>query len=593
MQQQDNKFSNLLLNEDEKMHKCNSTLLEFEKNKYEFAMKFCNAYLFEYNAATKKVTVSNEIISLFNINSKEKSFNVKQIIDSGLIKNNYVNDFERIFTQADNNIKYAECEIVIKQKNDEESYYTVCLNSIECSEKNKKFVGVFVNITKEVNLKKEQEFAKNITSDKTLLCEANLTENTVSYIHEEWIKEYNVKLPSLYSKFVDEIANKLGNSFSGSNVKDALSLENILHKIAKGENNFTKHYKFKNFLNNKQLLWYEVTANYIKLNCGDVENIYLRIYVQDINDKKKLNNLAEERRKIYKSMLSDYTLISYEMNLTKDFIIRGNEKWLEENNIEENSKYSTTIADIVDKKVHQDEKNLLLGNAGRQNLLLGFSQENNEFACEYKRLNELGEYNWWSYKAYLYQDPESNDICGFVYIKDINDEKMNEISLIYDAEHDLMTGLYNKITTEKKIAELLKGTRLNDMHSGIILVDLDNFKLINDNFGHAYGDEVIKETSQIIKKEFRQDDVVGRMGGDEFCVFALGLNSNNMLEKKAAKLCEMLNKVYSENGIEVEISASVGIAFVNKNDTEYSALAKRADDAMYRAKKLGKNRVSY
>ncbi len=563
-----------------------------EMIKYEKLMRNCKIYLFKYNKKLKQVTLSKALVKKLNVTSGNKPVTVMQIVGKGKIHSDYICEITRLFEEIDNGVSTSACEIALLGEDGNIGYFSINVTAIPESD-GVWFAGAVQDITQRVNLQKEKAFANNIICDKTLLCEANLTNDDVNYINEKWAKALNIKMPLKYSKFINETANILEASFNNQTINDALCRECILNMINNEESNLQYHFKLKNLLGGEKYLWYEFTTNYIVQTCPTGKNVYLRIYVQNINEKKKDSYIADERRKIYKNMLADNTLISYEMNLTEDNFIRGNEKWLEDNKVNNDSKFSAIIASIVDTKVYEDDKTILLDNAGRQNMLLGFSLGKSEFNCEYRRLNENGEYKWWSYKAYLYQDPDNKNICGFVYVQDIDNEKTNTLSLKYDAEHDLMTGLYNKVTTEKNITKILQGTRQNDTHSGMVLIDLDNFKQINDSFGHEFGDEVIKEICTIIKYEFRQDDIVGRIGGDEFCVFAKGLNTDNMLEKKAVKLCKTLQRSYTKNGVTVEISASIGIAFVNENDNNYKTIAKRADDAMYRAKKLGKNRISY
>ena len=154
---------------------------------------------------------------------------------------------------------------------------------------------------------------------------------------------------------------------------------------------------------------------------------------------------------------------------------------------------------------------------------------------------------------------------------------------------DEMTSLFNKMTVEKLITKTL--TEHEDGLHALMLIDIDNFKSVNDVYGHAMGDHVISVAAGVISSQFRSTDYVGRIGGDEFCVLMVDIPSPEIALIKAENLVNLVK--YKENlSIPDNISISAGIAFSSTEDCSYDDLAAKADQALYVSKKSGKGRYS-
>ena len=154
---------------------------------------------------------------------------------------------------------------------------------------------------------------------------------------------------------------------------------------------------------------------------------------------------------------------------------------------------------------------------------------------------------------------------------------------------DEMTSLFNKMTVEKLITKTL--TEHEDGLHALMLIDIDNFKSVNDVYGHTMGDHVISVIAGVISSQFRSTDYVGRIGGDEFCVLMADIPSREIALIKAENLVSLVK--YKENlSIPENISISVGVAFSEAEDHCYDDLAEKADQALYVSKKSGKGRYS-
>lgn len=196
------------------------------------------------------------------------------------------------------------------------------------------------------------------------------------------------------------------------------------------------------------------------------------------------------------------------------------------------------------------------------------------------------EYFWCMIQCqYLYEHEILTSVIG--KITDIDEHMKQENYLLRMSETDGLTGLRNKASAEKKISD-----ELGRFQEGMLFVfDLDNFKQINDHYGHAAGDLTLRYVGQIMRKIFRSHDVLGRIGGDEFLAFVGGLGS----EKAAAKRVELLQK-HAEAGIDAgtpHFTMSIGIARYPRDGINYQELFRAADQALYSAKRAGKRQFCF
>lgn len=158
-----------------------------------------------------------------------------------------------------------------------------------------------------------------------------------------------------------------------------------------------------------------------------------------------------------------------------------------------------------------------------------------------------------------------------------------------NAMKDVLTGLYNRSYAENRITRLLKTG-----HSGaLFMIDLDNFKYINDTYGHIAGDRALKRFADTLKKCADRKDIVCRIGGDEFIVFYTDKIDRDELEKKAGEMLDLLTEALREMGYGQFTSVSIGVALHPYDGTGYEALYSNADKALYYVKKNGKNDYSF
>ena len=201
-------------------------------------------------------------------------------------------------------------------------------------------------------------------------------------------------------------------------------------------------------------------------------------------------------------------------------------------------------------------------------------------------------YLWAEFRLLLYFD-ENGPVVGFGCICNINVKQLWQMELQDAAEHDTLTGFLNKDATHKNIETYLSKLKDSDLPPAFVIIDADGFKAINDSFGHLFGDGVLTDMGNAIRGVFRQKDIVGRIGGDEFVVLFVDMPSNEVLERRCTELLRTLNRNYESNNVSLPFSVSIGIALYPEHGTTYQDLFKRADRALYESKSRGKNRYSF
>ena len=174
-------------------------------------------------------------------------------------------------------------------------------------------------------------------------------------------------------------------------------------------------------------------------------------------------------------------------------------------------------------------------------------------------------------------------------IQEIGKCKKKEIQLRHQAYHDSLTGLPNRILLFDRIKQAFAFEERHKSLLALILLDLDDFKVINDTMGHSAGDTLLKEVAQRLRKCIRQYDTVGRIGGDEFVIAVNDIQNIHDIIKFAEKVKGIFREPFDIHGHPTHITASLGVSLYPINATDIETLLQMADVAMYVAKKSGKN----
>ncbi|EML0289473.1 bacteriohemerythrin [Vibrio cholerae] len=196
-----------------------------------------------------------------------------------------------------------------------------------------------------------------------------------------------------------------------------------------------------------------------------------------------------------------------------------------------------------------------------------------------------------------YHDDGTPDrIAGFV--QDITQRKDSEKQITELAYYDSLTGLPNRRLLFDRLHQTIAACKRRNQNNALLFLDIDNFKKINDQHGHEYGDALLKNVALRIRQCIRDGDTLARLSGDEFVVILPGLDANSMdaatqAEVVATKLSDVLAETYQLQNIQYKSGVSIGIALFSDSKQTESELLKQADMAMYKAKQSGKNAVCF
>ena len=256
---------------------------------------------------------------------------------------------------------------------------------------------------------------------------------------------------------------------------------------------------------------------------------------------------------------------------------------------EEIGKRSHIDWNTLSRLIHPDDQALL------RNISKAIKTKDSKYTSEFRIVDKDGNYHWYRINGKSIQ--AGNDVTKFVgTIQNSDDQITHENMLKNKAEHDLLTGLLNKITMEELVNEAINSSG----HSvyAFYIVDLDNFKAVNDNLGHAVGDKVLTDVASKLQLVFNEADYIGRLGGDEFSVLLvipsmMTSQADKLIKEKATLLNDIMRAEYGDENITINVSASIGIAVYPEEGGDFHTLYQHADKALYHSKEHGKNQYTF
>ena len=206
---------------------------------------------------------------------------------------------------------------------------------------------------------------------------------------------------------------------------------------------------------------------------------------------------------------------------------------------------------------------------------------------EVRQVSDESVFIWFRYVGIPVYDKDHKPykIMGKTF--DITGEKKNQELLEQKAERDSLTDLYNKAKMRKLVEKHIRQT--DDIEGAFLIIDIDDFKTINDTCGHLYGDEVLIKIANAILISTGLEDYAGRIGGDEFCVFCRGENAGQHAIETAERISRMADRIHLSGR---RVTLSMGISRYPEDASSYEELYQKADQALYRVKRSGKNAFS-
>lgn len=209
---------------------------------------------------------------------------------------------------------------------------------------------------------------------------------------------------------------------------------------------------------------------------------------------------------------------------------------------------------------------------------------------EQRICHENGNYIWCRIRMTQQFDQDGKPIKVIGVLIDIDREVKQSEYLKKQAEQDALTGIYNKMATQDRIQDYISQTGNT---GAMMIIDIDNFKQLNDSLGHLYGDAVLSNLARGMANSFRDSDILGRIGGDEFLVFLKGINTLEGAEINAKKILKLFEQLQVSGNQHRDISCSIGISMFPADGGDFVTLYQRADYALYQAKNSGKNQYAF
>ncbi len=261
-------------------------------------------------------------------------------------------------------------------------------------------------------------------------------------------------------------------------------------------------------------------------------------------------------------------------------------RWKQIIGYSENS-YFETINDWFDR-IHPDHKEQF-----KLELDLHVAAQTERFEMEYKILHHSGEYRWMLVQGKASRDSQGNVLRIAGCQTDINSQKEYQSQLAHSMLHDPLTGLSNRTLLMTRLEHFLQRiSRLKEtaIQGAVLYIDLDRFKVVNDNFGQSVGDDILKELAHRLEKFLRPDDTLARLVGDEFVILLEDIVNIEAAEDIASRIGKYLSLPFSARSEKILMSVSIGICGIYNNKVTADIVLRNADMAMSQAKLLGRRR---
>lgn len=303
-------------------------------------------------------------------------------------------------------------------------------------------------------------------------------------------------------------------------------------------------------------------------------------------------------------------LISYSFNATKDLLdkdakIFKDELW------KGGTSYFQMICNFIKECIHPDDQKELLNMSSLRYPWAALASYNGNLLTmrirvSPKKLPSLinmpdymeemlssvdKQWRWSEMTCIVTKEAATGDARVNMSFVDIDEKVSREEELKKAANYDTLTGIFNRGTVEGRIRAYLSE---GNAEGALFIMDLDHFKEVNDILGHGKGDELLKETATMIKNVFRNSDIVGRLGGDEFIAFCKSTTDKEFLTRRAKELNDKAYRCHKVNGGEdIYTSMSIGIAICPDDGANFTTLYGNADISLYKAKTAGRNRFCF
>ncbi len=333
--------------------------------------------------------------------------------------------------------------------------------------------------------------------------------------------------------------------------------------------------------------WHEVQL--VRVEDPEHDDLVCMALLRDIDDRKRL----EERQRLTEHRLQTALRSLYDEVHEIDLATGRYEAVAIQGSVapsRQTGDYRRDIALYTELHVHPQDRADYARRLNLESLRAFFNEGGERIDHEYRRRTPAGGYHWCA--VTIVREVGAPALTVMAFVQDIDAKRREEERMRNQAQRDSLTMLYNRATTETLIQAHLQGAGRDGLHA-FIVIDIDDFKSINDSQGHAFGDRVLVHVATRLREYFRSGDVVGRVGGDEFVVFLKDVASVEAVRQRAEYICSAFRACADAGRMGFCISGSVGVALYDRDGRTFHDLFQRADIALYEAKRLGKDRYCF
>lgn len=332
---------------------------------------------------------------------------------------------------------------------------------------------------------------------------------------------------------------------------------------------------------------YSSTSKHLIRNEKD-EIIGLYGIARDVTSEIELEE-EKEQRELSRQMFEDVL----EADLSENKMLRAEGSvWAKTLGVTKGHTFVETVQAFAAKFIHKDYAEEFKNFYTINKLASDYEKGKKEFSHITYQSKDGIRYKWIEFKSRVYFSRVSNTLRITTFLKDLDDEIKAKEKLKKKAETDPLTGLLNRESVINRINECITEEFPEKMHA-LLFIDLDGFKQVNDNMGHLFGDKILMKTGEKLKFLFEEQNIVGRIGGDEFLVFLKDVSSEKEIEGKVNSIFETVPYYQFKDEQEVYVTCSIGVSIYQGDGKKVEELYDEADNAMYRAKNQGKNQMAF
>ena len=309
---------------------------------------------------------------------------------------------------------------------------------------------------------------------------------------------------------------------------------------------------------------------------------------QDVSDKiDAIESYRQERR--YREALLEDAMLCFEADLTSRILRRADADFLATLRLDNTADYAQLLRSMASQVVAEANREEFLNRMTPENLIESFRKGTRlvQFDAQ-MQFHFTNQAIWVASIAHLVQDERTGHIHMTWQLKDANETKRQELWLRDQAKRDSLTGLYNRANFEDIVTECLRQNEAEGAEAAVFMLDVDDFKWINDNLGHDQGDQILRQIGASLRSVFRASDVVARVGGDEFAVLIPQCKNRQRIRERGQQVLDCMRQIKLPGSL----SVSLGLAFTPEGGTSFSELYHSADQALYQAKSDGKGKLS-